>query len=575
MRLYRRMGGSMTINDVRVSTRIWVIVGLSAIGLLLMVLVAGRNLRQSMLEDHQREVSYVVDTAMGIVDYWGSQAASGVVSEDEAKRLAAVNLRQMHYNNGEYVFVYEDNGRALVMPSRSDLEGTDISGVVDPNGVKVIQRLIDTAKDGKGEFVRYSWAKSGIAAPQPKLSIARLYARWHWVVGSGIYLDNMEASIDKAMTQLIGGSLILLLVILALAALIVRMTVRPLDLLTQRMGRLAHHDLSVEVIGTNWRSEIGEMARAMAVFKENAIEKDRLEAARQDDERRNAEERRRTTSDLADRFELAVGDIVKGLSAASAELDSTAATMADSAREASRQSVAVASGATEASSNVQTVASATEEMSASITEISHLVGKASSVAEQAVTEAEHSNSMVQALAQAAERIGVVVSLITDIAAQTNLLALNATIEAARAGDAGKGFAVVAGEVKVLANQTAKATEEISQQVASIQEATGNSVQAIEKVRGIISGISEISTTIAGAIEQQNAAAQEISSNIQQAAMGASAVSHNIVGVEEVASETGSAAVQLQASAHDLAERTAQLRLQVENFLSGLRVQAAE
>ncbi|HVI50083.1 MAG TPA: cache domain-containing protein [Candidatus Sulfotelmatobacter sp.] len=565
----------MSINDVRVSTRIWFIVLLTAAGLVSTVLIAGANLRHSMAEDSQTEVSYVVDAAMGIVGYWGAQADSGAVSEDEAKRLAAVSLRQMHYNNGEYVFVYEDNGRALVMPPRPDLEGTNISGIMDPTGIKVVQRLLDTAKAGQGEFVRYSWAKAGTQEPQPKLSVARLYAKWHWVIGSGIYLDNMESGINRAMAQLITASGALLLVILALAALVVRMTVRPLNLLTQRMGRLAHHDLSVEVIGTGWRSEIGEMARAMAVFKDNAIEKLRLETARKEDERRNAEERRRQTQDLADRFEAAVGDIVKGLSAASAELDSTAATMADSAKEASRQSVAVASGATEASSNVQTVASATEEMSASISEISHLVGRASQVADQAVAEAEHSNSMVQALAQAAERIGVVVSLITDIAAQTNLLALNATIEAARAGDAGKGFAVVAGEVKVLANQTAKATDEISQQVASIQAATGDSVQAIEKVRGIISGISEISTTIAGAIQQQNSAAQEISANIQQAALGASAVSHNIVGVEEVASETGSAAVQLQASAHDLAERTAQLRLQVDNFLGGLRLQAAE
>ena len=565
----------MSIHDIKLSTRIWAIVVLTSAGLLLTVTLAGANLRQSMLEDHQREVAYVVDAAMGIVNYWGAQAASGAVSEDEAQRLAAVNLRQMHYNNGEYVFVYEDNGHALVMPGRPELEGQDISNITDPNGVKVIQRLIATAKEGKEEFLLYSWPKVNKTEPQPKISIARLYPRWHWVIGSGIYLDNMEASIDKAMTQLIGSSLLLLAVILALATFIVRTTVRPLNTLTERMGRLAHHDLNIEVIGAGWKSEIGEMARAMLVFKENAIAKDRLEAARKEDERRNQEDRRRNTHEMAERFEHAVGDIVRGLSAASAELDSTAETMADSAKEASRQSIAVASGATEASSNVQTVASATEEMSASIAEISHLVARSSQVAVQAVAEAEHSNSMVQALAQAAERIGVVVSLITDIAAQTNLLALNATIEAARAGDAGKGFAVVAGEVKLLANQTAKATEEISQQVASIQSATGNSVQAIEKVRGIISGISEISTTIAGAIEQQTTAAQEISSNIQQAALGASAVTHNIVGVQEVASETGSAAIQLQASAHDLAERTAQLRLQVDGVLSGLRAQAAE
>ena len=563
----------MSIHDLKLSVRIWAIVALAAAGLVLTVVLAGANLRQSMQEDYEREVSYVVDTAMGIVAYWGQQADIGAVSEDEAKRLAAVNLRQMHYNNGEYVFVYEQNGHALVMPGRPELEGQDITGVTDPNGVKVVQRLIATASAHKDEFVRYSWPKTGKTEPQPKISVARLYDRWHWVIGSGVYLDNMEASIAHSMNQLMLGCGLLLLVVLGLAALVVRITVRPLNALTARMERLAHNDLSVEVIGEDWRSEIGQMARAMAVFKRNAVERQRLEAAQEEAERRSAEERRRLTRQMADDFERAVGDIVKGLSAASAELDSTAATMADSAKEASRQSIAVASGATEASSNVQTVASTTEQMTASITEISQLVSRASTVAGQAVDEAEHSNSMVQALAQAAERIGVVVSLITDIASQTNLLALNATIEAARAGDAGKGFAVVANEVKVLANQTAKATDEIAQQVGSIQDATGNSVKAIEKVRGIISGISEISTTIASAIEQQNAATREISANIQQAALGASAVTHNIVGVQEVASETGSAATQLQASAHDLAERTAQLRLQVDSFLGGLRQQA--
>jgi methyl-accepting chemotaxis protein len=561
---------AMSINDFRISIRIWAIVGLAALGLAISTMMAASVLRGTMMEDRRDKIASVVATARGIMAYWGQQSASGALPEAEAKRLAVLSLRQMRYGDGEYIFVYDNAGVAVLLPSKPELEGKSMLETKDASGVHMVRQLIATAQAGKGEFIEYSWMKAGASKPELKLSQAVSYAPWNWVVGSGLYLGDVDTAVHAAVGELLGGAAAVLLVIFALATAIVRGIVRPLGRLTERMQRLAQHDLTIIVEGADHKDELGAMARAMQVFKDNAIAKDALELERKRDEAHAIELRHTQMLELAERFEQAVGEIVKEVSTAAGELDGTAASMSETAEEATRQSSAVASGATEASANVQTVAAATEELTASIREISNLVNRSSTIATEAVSEVERSNSMVQDLARAAERIGEVIVLINDIASQTNLLALNATIEAARAGEMGKGFAVVAGEVKALATQTAKATEEISQQITSIQAETRNTVQAIRSVGVTISGISEISVTIAGAIEEQSAAASEISSNIQQAAQGTDQVSHNISGVKEASADTGASAVLVQGAAHNLAGQAKLLREHIDGFLHGLR-----
>ncbi len=345
---------------------------------------------------------------------------------------------------------------------------------------------------------------------------------------------------------------------------------RPIMALTRIMDELARGRLDIAVdIGAR-RDELARMAKAVQVFKDNAIENQRLEAEQAVAARRADEEKRQAVNGLAERFERQIKDIVDGVSSAATEMQATAEQMSVTAEEASRQSSAVAAASDQATANVQTVASTAEELSASISEIGRQVLQSARIAGEAVEEAEKTNQTVQGLAEAAAKIGEVVDLINDIAGQTNLLALNATIEAARAGEAGKGFAVVAQEVKNLASQTARATEEISSQIGAVQDETDGAVSAIGKIRGIIGEVNDIATTISSAVEEQGASTQEIARSVQQAAQGTQDVSDNIESVNRAAGETGTAAGQVLGASKEMARQAEGLRGEVDRFLAEVR-----
>jgi len=351
--------------------------------------------------------------------------------------------------------------------------------------------------------------------------------------------------------------------------LIVVSVARPIVRTTDIMGRLAKHDLSVEIDGQGRKDEIGAMAKAVQVFKDSMIEGDRL-AAEQKAEQQRKEQRQVAIEGYIKTFDQSVASSLGMLASASTELQNTAQSMSSTAEEASRQATAVSAASEQASTNVQTVATAAEQLSSSISEISRQVAESTRISSQAVSDANRTNTQVQALAEAAQKIGDVVKLINDIAGQTNLLALNATIEAARAGEAGKGFAVVASEVKSLATQTAKATDDIAAQVKAIQGATGDAVTAIGSITDTIGRISEIATTIASAIEEQGAATKEIARNVQQASAGTNEVTSNITGVTQAAAETGAASSQVLGAAGELAKQGETLRADVNQFLANIR-----
>jgi methyl-accepting chemotaxis protein len=366
---------------------------------------------------------------------------------------------------------------------------------------------------------------------------------------------------------------VLLAVGLALAGGIATLTgrsiVNPISGMTEAMKRLAAGDKTVAVPGSGRRDEIGDMAGAVLVFKENMIKAEQL-GAEQRAEQQRKEQRQLAVEGFIEEFDRSVSGSLNMLASASTELQTTAQSMTATAEETQRQSAAVAAASEQASTNVQTVASAAEELSSSIAEISRQVSESTRIAAQAVDDAGRTNAQVQALAEAAQKIGDVVKLINDIAGQTNLLALNATIEAARAGEAGKGFAVVASEVKSLATQTAKATDDIAAQVKAIQTATGDSVQAIAGITATIGRVSEIATTIASAVEEQGAATQEIARNVQQASAGTGEVTSNIAGVSQAAGDTGAAATQVLGAAGELARQGETLRADVGKFLASIR-----
>ncbi len=392
-----------------------------------------------------------------------------------------------------------------------------------------------------------------------------------------INVDGMREARDEGMAMagrtraaLVAGAaagLILAFSILAWVAL--HQISKPLSRMTEEMRKLAEGDIDISVEGRDRADEIGALARSLEVFRDNACTARRLEAEQREEQRLKEERHARIEAHISE-FDGQVREALKTLAGASTELHATAQSMSATAEETTRQASAVAATAGETSNNVQTVAAATEELHSSISEISRQVSQSAGIAGQAVSEADRTNSTIEGLADTAHRIGEVVQMIQDIASQTNLLALNATIEAARAGEAGKGFAVVAGEVKTLASQTAKATEEISAQISAIQTETGSAVLAIRGIGGTIRQINEIATVIAAAVEEQGAATQDISVNIQQVARGTAEVSANIATVNEAADQTGSAANQVLEAADDLGRQAENLRRNVNLFFDRMR-----
>ncbi|MBB4286165.1 methyl-accepting chemotaxis protein [Roseospira goensis] len=391
-----------------------------------------------------------------------------------------------------------------------------------------------------------------------------------WAVATSIPLATALATAQEITWTLVILTVVVALVALVLAWLSARQVSSPIVGMTGAMERLAEGDLETAIPARERKDEIGRMAHAVQVFKENAQRVKEMEAEQAAQAARTAEEKKQAMHTLADTFESSVGGVVEAVAAAATELQSTAESMASIAEETNSQATTVAAASEQASTNVQTVASAAEELSSSISEIGRQVQQASDVARKASDEAERTNAVVSGLADAAQKIGDVVNLISDIADQTNLLALNATIEAARAGDAGKGFAVVANEVKSLANQTAKATEDIGQQIGSVQSETRTAVTAIESISGIIQQINEVASAIAAAMEEQNAATEEIARNVQQASQGTTEVSQTIVGVTEAARESGSAAESVVVATNSLNEQSAMLKQMVERFLVDVR-----
>ncbi|MFD1380514.1 methyl-accepting chemotaxis protein [Fodinicurvata halophila] len=363
------------------------------------------------------------------------------------------------------------------------------------------------------------------------------------------------------------GAVILGLIV---AWLIARVITRPVKAMTGTMDTLAEGDLSVEIPAIGQRDEIGQMAGSVQVFKDNLIRNKEMEAEAEAQQQRAEEEKQQAMNAMADRFEETVGQMVQAIGSMANELEAAAQTMTSSAEETNSQAASVSASSVQASSNVQTVATAAEEMAASIREISQQVSTSAKTADSAVEDADRTSETVNVLAGSAEKIGDVVKLIQDIAEQTNLLALNATIEAARAGEAGKGFAVVASEVKNLANQTAKATEEISQQISEMQGVTSETVEAIGKISARIRESQEIASTIAASMEEQDAATGEITRNVQQAAEGTNEVSSAIEQVSQAAAEGGSAAEQVLSSARQLGETAGQLQKGVDDFLKNVR-----
>ena len=559
------------LNRLKLRTKLTVLVGLSALAMAAIAVIAAATLHQRMLDDRIDKMRAAVNSAVSIAAGLDARVSSGELSRDQAFDLLHRDIRAIRFDGGVgYLSVVDATTGKLVM------HGTNpaLEGKPTPNdtatGRPISDFVLDAVRSSDEGVARYMYPKPGQTEALAKIVAVNRFAPWGLVFYAGAYTDDLDADFHASLLWMLSVGGAIMLVSLLAAWLINRDITISLGNLKTAMHRLANGELTTDVPGTGRRDEIGEMASAVLVFKQGMAEAERLRAEQDAAKQRAAAEHKASLNSLANGFERQVGRLVETLATRSTDLESIARSVTGTANLSNQQAASVAAAAEEASAASQAVASAAEELTASIGEITRQVAQSSRIAGAAVEDARRTDAIVRALAAGAERIGAVVGLITNIASQTNLLALNATIEAARAGDAGKGFAVVASEVKSLATQTAKATEEIGGQITQIQAATHEAVEAIRGISATIEEVSAISTAIASAVEEQGAATAEIAHNVQQTSQAAQAVTTGIGGVSQAAGETGAASGKFLAAAADLSQQADTLAKEVSGFLAGVR-----
>lgn len=532
--------------------------------------LAMAEFRASMIAQKREQVRTLIETALSTVRPLVERAKSGAMSEADAQHMVKDLLNHTRFEGSNYIFVYDYSGNTLVH-IRSDYLGHNRFDSKDPStGLYITRRIIEAAKSGN-PYLEYSNPKPGSDALKPKISYVAALPEWNWAVGTGIYVDDIDADMSQAIWSVLKLVLPIALVCLGVVVYLARSVSRPLKALTGSMNRLASGDLDTAIAGSGRNDEIGEIAGAVATFRESLKARAAEQIAQDALTHEEGQAARRTAmAKIAESFEARIGRLAGSLSQSAAQMETTARSMSAVAEQTSARAIDVAGSAEQTSSNVQAVAAATEELTATAQEIGNRIEDSSLMAGRAVEESRRSDASVQMLAAGAQKIGDVVAMISAIAGQTNLLALNATIEAARAGEAGRGFAVVASEVKELAGQTARATDEITAQIAQIQEATREAVEVIQGIGGMLGEMHHSSTSIAAAVEEQQAAMQEIARNIAQAASGTNVVTGSIAHVQQDARGTGEAATNVLATAAELSRGAGDLRREVERFLAEMR-----
>ncbi|ANW04185.1 methyl-accepting chemotaxis protein [Bradyrhizobium icense] len=559
----------MKLTNLKITPKLGILVGVTLLGLCAAGLLAGYLMQREMLNARIEQTKAIVDMARNMALGLQKQVAAGQMTKEAAIAEFSKRGNTLTFDNGNgYVFAYTMDGVAVLAPVPSQIGQNRMD--IDTGGRKLVRELRDGIAANGEIMLRYEFRKPGQEELIRKFSYAVPIPGWNMFVGTGAYLDDLDAKM-KPIAMVLGLAVLgIALVAGSIAWMIGRSISKPLGQLGARMQDLAEGRLDGEIPGIGRGDEIGAMAATVQIFKDNAVRIRGLEQKEAEVQARAEAERRAAMESIASDFERSVTGIVRSVSTAAAGMQSTAQSMTTTAGDASARAATVGAASQRSSDNVGTVASAAEELSSSVTEISRQVTRSSEIAAKAVNDAERTNATVGALSTGAEKIGEVVKLIHSIAAQTNLLALNATIEAARAGDSGRGFAVVASEVKALANQTAKATEEISSQVAAMQASTSEAVASIGGITETIAQMSEITVSISSAVEQQGGATREIARNIQSVAAGSSEISTHIGGVTTAAAATGKAASEVLASARELDTQSGMLRSAVDEFLGKVR-----
>jgi methyl-accepting chemotaxis protein len=569
-RLHSNRVSKIMFNRLTLGTKLTMLLGLAALAAVMSTAFSASMLHARMMEDRVDKLRAIVHSTIAITRGLETQVAAKTLTREQAIDRMREVLHVMRFDGGAgYVSVSSFDGMVVIQGADPSREGKPVTAK-DASGRSLNSLYDEALRDRDEGVVSYTFPKPGQTQWLPKIAYVARFAPWQAVFIAGAYTDDLDATYQDTLLRLSAVGGLILLLTLPVAWLVNRDIRKALGGLRDTMTRLANGDLTVAIPDTVRKDELGGMARAVAVFKDNAGRMEALQREQQAERQRGVEEKRQALLDLADRFDKEVRGVAETVATAGGQMGDAARKVTGTAESAARQAGSALAEAEQATLNVQGVAAAMEEMAATGSEISRQVARAATISREAAEEGRRTNETVAGLAASAQKVGDVVQLIQDIAAKTNLLALNATIEAARAGDAGKGFAVVAGEVKSLANQTAKATEEIRAQIASIQAESGAALTAIQGISKTVHGVEEIAAAISVTVDQQGSAIQEVSSNIQQAAGRTQQVATDLRVVSGGLGDNGAAAAAMQSAADLLGRQAGVLRQEVDSFLGSIR-----
>jgi methyl-accepting chemotaxis protein len=554
----------------RVFTRI-LILALLALGALAAFgwFVIGES-RGNLYEQKKADIRHVVEAGITLVASLEKRAAAGEMTREQAQAEARKLLTAMRYEGNEYIFALDFNHLMMVHPTKPERVGKTLVDEKDPRGKYYVREFVSVAKAGGGH-VAYGFQPPNSTEFRDKVSYVAPFQPWNWVLASGVLIDDVEAMHAKMVKSVLMGLTIIGLILLVAAFVVTRSIVGPLGRLTGSLERLAGGDIEADVAGAQRSDEFGTIARAAIGVREAVRTRAQDQTQREEQGKHKAEtERRAMLTELATSLDRQVKAVAESVDTAAQDLLKTAHSMrsvSEGARVEADKASQVSKAATE---QAITVSEATSQLDSAVGEIGSRVQESSKISQEAVTQIREAGTIVRTLSEASAEIGKVVALIQAIAEQTNLLALNATIEAARAGEAGRGFAVVASEVKSLATQTAKATEEISGRINAVVGATGQAVTAIDDVGKTIARVNEIAATIAAAVEEQSATTSEISRAIGETTRQTESMATSLERLLHAAGDTNTSSQTVVTSASGLSDQAASLKSEVAEFVARMK-----